>query len=228
MKCHGAWALVALVGCGEGGVDASLADLENVALVVYVEGADIGENLVTLQYDGWVEKFPDECPTLGDDFAGRFRGREMSVRDPGGKGESDCELPTLEIEQTAVPSNNVVEVGDGSLTITATFAAGALETRIASHESWRFARGAAVAVDWSHGEDLVGAMPSISIGGRDIAGTVSASQIAFVIPDDAPTGEVALTVRSNDTTADEANVCENAATCRATQAAFYHHAATIE
>jgi hypothetical protein len=201
---------LAVGACTEPPPNATLADLPAVGLAVQIGTAEVGINRVTLFHGDMINAFPDDCPILDSSLVATFGDRAMTVAYPGGKGESDCEPPELEIDSAQGFTSAVVEVSDRSLTISATFTPEAMATRTASHPSWTFVAGEPVTVDWSPASDLAVAPPVVEIGLSTVPVTVAGGQISFVAP---AAAEARITITAKAEPGERTAACVNAASC---------------
>jgi hypothetical protein len=178
-------------------------------------------------------------PTLADEHATSavFDDAIMDMTDPGGSDdEGGCRLPRFELDWT--PSRNTeidLYLGDETVLVTMQMYRYLITPRHAtlrSHDTWSFAAGDVVTLDWSHASDtgqdfevwLEGALPA------PLAVAPNGTELTFQIPSPAPvTGPMLVNVIGGSfTQSGSTRDCVGALSCRWTVPVGYRHQATVE
>jgi hypothetical protein len=187
-----------------------------------------------------LEDIAGAYPTLADEHAtsAMFDDALMDMTDPGGSDdEGGCRLPRFEVDWT--PSRNTeieLYIGDEQDLVTVRMYRYLITPRHAtlrSHDTWSFAAGDVVTLDWSHAGDtgqdfevwLEGALraPLAPV-------TPNGTELTFQIPSPAPvTGTMLVNVIGGSfTQSGSTGDCTGAQSCHWTVPAGYRHQATVD
>jgi hypothetical protein len=245
--------LLVLVGCGPT-PNATLADLPDLRVGVIVDNEVDSDDdntrpskvLIGLHYDE--DAFRSEhgdCATL-EGGEGTINGVSLELESPGDRDKEidECNHPYFGSDTFFLGAFEPgrLELGDGTLQISATFEGDPFGARIAkpvAPSTWNLRAGEPFAFSWSHTPDLAGITPDrVAIhfkqgyhrGDKLTVTEVTDSEIRGVapsVPEYTGEGTLEILLLGASSTWDVATTCVGAAECNCTSYRLYDHVASL-